>query len=65
MIVANEAVASIGAEEIQLALIDAQGIERLPLLPKTAAAEVLLDAIVERFAARLCASGSEFGAAHD
>jgi phosphopantothenoylcysteine decarboxylase/phosphopantothenate--cysteine ligase len=65
MIVANEAVASIGAEDIQLVLIDAQGIERLPLLPKTTAAEVLLDAIVGRFAARLRTPESDPGAAHD
>lgn len=53
MIVANEAVASIGAEDIQLILIDAHGVERLPLLPKSAAADALLNAIVERFAERL------------
>jgi phosphopantothenoylcysteine decarboxylase/phosphopantothenate--cysteine ligase len=53
MIVANEAVASIGAEDIQMILIDAQGVERLPQLPKPVAAERLLDAIIERFAARL------------
>ncbi len=55
MIVANEAVASIGAEDIQMILIDARGVERLPQLPKPVAAERLLDAIIERFAARLCA----------
>ncbi len=65
MIVANEAVASIGAEDIQLILIDAQGVERLPLLPKIAAADMLLDAIVERFSARLCTTNPEPGAAHD
>jgi Phosphopantothenoylcysteine decarboxylase (EC 4.1.1.36) len=53
MIVANEAVASIGAGDIQMILIDAQGVERLPQLPKPVAAERLLDAIIERFAARL------------
>lgn len=53
MIVANEAVASIGAEDIQMILIDAQGVERLPRLPKPAAAERLLDAIIARFAVRL------------
>ena len=53
MIVANEAVASIGAEDIQIILIDAQGVERLPQLPKPVAAERLIDAIIERFAARL------------
>ncbi len=65
MIVANEAVASIGAEDIQLILIDAQGVERLPLLPKIAAADTLLDAIVERFSARLRATAPEPGAARD
>jgi len=53
MIVANEAVASIGAGDIQMILIDAQGVERLPQLPKPVAAERLIDAIIERFAARL------------
>ncbi len=53
MIVANEAVASIGAEDIQMILIDAQGVERLPQLPKPVAAERLIDAIIERFATRL------------
>ncbi|MBO9326261.1 MAG: bifunctional phosphopantothenoylcysteine decarboxylase/phosphopantothenate--cysteine ligase CoaBC [Roseiflexus sp.] len=53
MIVANEAVASIGTEDIQMILIDAHGVERLPRLPKSVAAERLLDAIIERFAARL------------
>jgi phosphopantothenoylcysteine decarboxylase/phosphopantothenate--cysteine ligase len=53
MIVANEAVASIGAGDIQIILIDAQGVERLPQLPKPVAAERLIDAIIERFAARL------------
>ncbi|MFQ3630042.1 bifunctional phosphopantothenoylcysteine decarboxylase/phosphopantothenate--cysteine ligase CoaBC [Roseiflexus sp.] len=65
MIVANEAVASIGAEDIQLILIDAQGVERLPLLPKIAAADILLDTIVERFSARLRATDPEPGIAHD
>lgn len=65
MIVANEAVASIGAEDIQLVLIDAERVERLPLLPKTAAAEVLLDAIVARFAARLLTPAPESGAVPD
>ncbi len=53
MIVANEAVASIGAEDIQMILIDAQGVERLPQLPKPVAAERLIDVIIERFATRL------------
>lgn len=53
MIVANEAVASIGADDIQMTLLDAQGKVQLPLQSKTAAAEMLLDAIIERFAARL------------
>lgn len=65
MIVANEAVASIGAEDIQLILIDAQGVERLPLLPKAAAAELLLDAIVARFSSRLRASEPKPGASGD
>lgn len=53
MIVANEAIASIGADDIQLTLLDAQGATRLPLLEKSVAAEMLLDAIIERFTGRL------------
>ncbi len=53
MIVANEAVASIGAEHIQLLLLDGETVEQLPLQPKALAAEALLDAIARRFARRL------------
>jgi phosphopantothenoylcysteine decarboxylase/phosphopantothenate--cysteine ligase len=53
MIVANEAVASIGSESIQMTLIDTGGVERLPLQPKSEAAATLLEAILARFGARL------------
>lgn len=49
MIVANDAVASIGQPEIALTLIDADGVASLPRQPKAAAAAALLDQIVIRF----------------
>lgn len=53
LIVANEAVASIGHADIQLTLLDARGVEQLPLQPKEQAAAQLLDAVVRRWPARL------------
>jgi phosphopantothenoylcysteine decarboxylase/phosphopantothenate--cysteine ligase len=53
MIVANEAVASIGGDDIQITLLDVSGVETLPRQPKALAAEALLDMVVERFAKRL------------
>jgi phosphopantothenoylcysteine decarboxylase / phosphopantothenate---cysteine ligase len=53
MIVANEAVASIGSEEIQVTLVDAQGIDALPRLPKAHAAAAILDSILQRWPERL------------
>lgn len=49
MIVANDAVASIGQPEIALTLIDREGIANLPRQPKASAAAALLDEIVVRF----------------
>jgi phosphopantothenoylcysteine decarboxylase/phosphopantothenate--cysteine ligase len=53
LIVANEAVASIGSEAIELTLIGANGAETLPRQPKERAAAALLDAVLGRFGARL------------
>jgi phosphopantothenoylcysteine decarboxylase/phosphopantothenate--cysteine ligase len=53
MIIANEAVASIGQEQIQVTLLDAERIQTLPRQPKQQAAAAILDEIVQRWAARL------------
>ncbi|MFN8566003.1 MAG: hypothetical protein U0Z44_00450 [Kouleothrix sp.] len=53
MIIANEAVASIGHDDIQVTLLDAGGLQRLPRLPKQQAAASILDAIVQRWPDRL------------
>jgi phosphopantothenoylcysteine decarboxylase/phosphopantothenate--cysteine ligase len=53
MIIANEATASIGAQNIQVTLIDAHGAETLPLRPKEEAAALVLNAIIARFPDRL------------
>jgi phosphopantothenoylcysteine decarboxylase/phosphopantothenate--cysteine ligase len=53
MIVANEAVASIGSQEIQVTLVDAQGVDALPRLPKAQAAAAILDSILQRWPERL------------
>lgn len=49
MIVANDAVASIGQPEIALTVIDRDGVTPLPRRPKVEAADALLDEIVARF----------------
>lgn len=53
LIVANEAVASIGGEDIQVTLLDAAGAETLPRQPKERAAAAVLDAVLRRFPERL------------
>jgi phosphopantothenoylcysteine decarboxylase/phosphopantothenate--cysteine ligase len=53
MIVANEAIASIGGEEIQVTLIDASGVRALPRQPKQQAAAALMEALIERWPERL------------
>ncbi|WP_129631673.1 bifunctional phosphopantothenoylcysteine decarboxylase/phosphopantothenate--cysteine ligase CoaBC [Candidatus Oscillochloris fontis] len=50
LIVANDAVASIGQPEIALTVLDRAGRLDLPRQPKATAAAALLDVIVERFA---------------
>jgi phosphopantothenoylcysteine decarboxylase/phosphopantothenate--cysteine ligase len=49
MIVANDAVASIGQPEIALTVIDRAGVTALPRRPKAEAAAALLDEIVARY----------------
>jgi phosphopantothenoylcysteine decarboxylase/phosphopantothenate--cysteine ligase len=53
LIVANEAVASIGSADIQVTLLDANGAETLPRQPKEQAAAAILDAVIRRFPERL------------
>jgi phosphopantothenoylcysteine decarboxylase/phosphopantothenate--cysteine ligase len=53
MIVANEAVASIGREDIQVTLLDAEGVQGLPRQPKELAAAAVIDAILQRWPDRL------------
>jgi phosphopantothenoylcysteine decarboxylase/phosphopantothenate--cysteine ligase len=53
LIVANEAVASIGSDDIQVALVDAHGVETLPRQPKELAAQAVIDSILMRWPERL------------
>ncbi len=53
MIVANEAVASIGQANIQVTLLDAEGIQALARQPKEQAAAAVIDAILQRWPERL------------
>jgi phosphopantothenoylcysteine decarboxylase/phosphopantothenate--cysteine ligase len=53
MIVANEAVASIGREDIQVVLLDADGVQQLPRQPKEQAAGAVIDAVLQRWPERL------------
>jgi phosphopantothenoylcysteine decarboxylase/phosphopantothenate--cysteine ligase len=53
MIVANEAVASIGQADIQVTLLDAEGVQVLPQQPKEQAAVAVIDAILQRWPERL------------
>src|SRR5919202_1956721 len=53
LIVANEAVASIGREDIQVTLLDATGVQSLPRQPKEQAAAAIIDVLLERWPERL------------
>lgn len=59
MIVANEAIASIGGEEIQVTLIDASEVRALPRQPKQQAAAALMEALIERWPERLAPRAAE------
>jgi phosphopantothenoylcysteine decarboxylase/phosphopantothenate--cysteine ligase len=58
MIVANEAVASIGQADIQITLLDGEGAQTLPRQPKEQAAAAVVDAILQRWPERLAARDS-------
>jgi len=52
LLVANDAVASIGSDDSQITLLDAAGnVETLPRQPKARSAEAILDAVVRRWGA--------------
>ena len=53
MIVANEAVASIGQEQIEVTLLDAEHAQRLPRQAKESAAAAILDEVIWRWSERL------------
>ncbi len=53
MIIANEAVESIGQEQIQVTLLDGEQVQQLPRQPKEQAAGLILDAITARWPERL------------
>jgi phosphopantothenoylcysteine decarboxylase / phosphopantothenate---cysteine ligase len=53
MIVANEAVASIGQSDIQITLLDAESVQALPRQSKEQAAAAVIDAILQRWPERL------------
>jgi phosphopantothenoylcysteine decarboxylase/phosphopantothenate--cysteine ligase len=53
MIVANEAVASIGADEIQATLLDTEAVQQLPRQPKERAAAAIIAEILRRWPERL------------
>jgi phosphopantothenoylcysteine decarboxylase / phosphopantothenate---cysteine ligase len=57
LIVANDAVATIGADESEVTLIDHTGVAwPLPRMAKAGVADAIIDAIIERFSERLAAS---------
>ena len=59
LIVANDAVATIGAEETEITLIDRQGEARtLPRMHKAKAAQALIESLLELFPERLSARRS-------
>jgi phosphopantothenoylcysteine decarboxylase/phosphopantothenate--cysteine ligase len=53
LIIANEAVASIGHDEIQVTLLDGKTVQQLPRVPKVQAAAAIFDQIVQRWPERL------------
>ena len=53
MIIANEAVASIGSEDIQVTLLDGQNVQQLPRQPKDGAATAILAELLRRWPERL------------
>jgi phosphopantothenoylcysteine decarboxylase/phosphopantothenate--cysteine ligase len=57
LIVANEAVASIGSEEIQVTLLDGDSIQQLPRQPKQRAAAAIVAEVLRRWPERLAPRG--------
>ncbi|HEX9440274.1 MAG TPA: bifunctional phosphopantothenoylcysteine decarboxylase/phosphopantothenate--cysteine ligase CoaBC [Roseiflexaceae bacterium] len=53
MIVANEAIASIGADEIQVTLLDTEAVQQLPRQPKERAAAAIIAEVLRRWPERL------------
>jgi phosphopantothenoylcysteine decarboxylase/phosphopantothenate--cysteine ligase len=53
LVVANDAVASIGQEQIQVLLVDAEGVRQLPRQPKEQAAAAIIDEVLRRWPERL------------
>jgi phosphopantothenoylcysteine decarboxylase/phosphopantothenate--cysteine ligase len=53
MIVANDAVSSIGQSDIEVTLVTADGSERLPRQPKPAAAQHILERVLQRWPERI------------
>jgi phosphopantothenoylcysteine decarboxylase/phosphopantothenate--cysteine ligase len=53
LIVANEAVASIGSEEIQAVLLDGEAVQELPRQPKQQAAAAIIAEVLRRWPERL------------
>jgi len=53
LIVANEAVASIGQEEIQVLLLDGKSVQQLPRQPKAQAAAAIIAEVLRRWPERL------------
>jgi phosphopantothenoylcysteine decarboxylase/phosphopantothenate--cysteine ligase len=53
MIIANEAVSSIGQEEIQVLLLDGESVQQLPRQPKARAAAAIIAEVLRRWPERL------------
>src|SRR5262249_60945201 len=53
LIIANEAVASIGSEEIQVTLLDGESVQQLPRQPKQRAAAAIIAEALRRWPERL------------
>jgi phosphopantothenoylcysteine decarboxylase/phosphopantothenate--cysteine ligase len=59
LIIANEAVASIGGEEIQVALLDGDSVQQLPRQPKERAAAAIIAELLRRWPERLASRDEE------
>jgi phosphopantothenoylcysteine decarboxylase/phosphopantothenate--cysteine ligase len=59
LIIANEAVASIGSEDIQVVLLDGETVQQLPRQPKEQAAAAIIAELLRRWPERLAAREEE------